>query len=363
MKSVTAEQDLMFRILAGEAVSLPLGFDPSVFILLLQRHKLLPLAELVLPELPDAVKTEFKSQLVAWAARSMLLFEELKTITQVAVEHQFDLISVKGPVLSYQLFGNVHGRYYTDLDIILAPAKLFDFVRLLESKGYVMRVPNGIEGAPDWKEHAKFNNDIVLVNRAKNISLEVHFGIHIEQLLGEKEAALILSDPEILSIEGKDFLCLGKEENFLYLCLHASKHMFFRLNWLRDIAEYLRVVETDHAKVLILAEKSGLDKILALSLKLVSTHFGESIVPSEYADLLQRYKLRAVLRWSDTIIKGPGELVYEGFFRLRKKQEQIKGIDKVTFRHFLVQIGYLLALRKGFRRKMHFLFYQFRKRT
>ena len=96
---------------------------------------------------------------------------------------------------------------------------------------------------------------------------------------------------------------------------------------------------------------------------MVSKYFRDVSIPSEYAGLIKRQRLSYLSAWSETIIKGPGELVYEGYFRHRRKQQQVEGVDKVTFRHFIVQICYLLALRKGFRRKMHFLFYQFKKRT
>ncbi len=362
MKSATPEQKLLFQILKGEEISLPAGFDPDVFIKLLQRHKLLPLGEALLQELSGEGKAKLKAHLVEWAARSMLLFQELQVIRKLAKDHQLDIICVKGPLLAWQLYGTFHSRYYTDLDIIVSQVDLLIFADLLQANGYTLQIPEKGTGLIDWEEHGKYNNDIVLYHSGRNIHLEVHFGIHIEQLLGKNEAALILKGTKIFSINGSDFLTLGNEENFLYLCLHGAKHMFFRLCWLGDLAAFLDEIKMKHQEVLLLAKQSGLEKILALSLRMVSKYFRHVRIPSEYDDLLEKYRLTTMLRWNEIIVNGPGELVYEGYLKHRRKKNQIRGIDRVRFRHFLVQISYLLALRKGVNRKIRFLFYQIKKR-
>ena len=79
--------------------------------------------------------------------------------------------------------------------------------------------------------------------------------------------------------------CMSKETSFIYLVIHGVHHLFFRLFWLRDISEAMNRWELDHTRILYLARKMGIERMLAISLRLAAYFFNNSI-PAEYKLIL-----------------------------------------------------------------------------
>ena len=90
---------VLYGLLRGEELKLPPDFDPEYFFRLLRRHKLVPLAERLLPHLSGATYEEWRLRLTIWAARSLLLMNRLKELNMLLSRADIRFISLKGPLL------------------------------------------------------------------------------------------------------------------------------------------------------------------------------------------------------------------------------------------------------------------------
>jgi Uncharacterised nucleotidyltransferase len=74
----------------------------------------------------------------------------------------------------------------------------------------------------------------------RDLFLELHWRLTTNSLLMPLDARMSWSRSEPVHVAGADFVTLPDEELFLYLCVHGSVHMWFRLKWLADIAALLQ---------------------------------------------------------------------------------------------------------------------------
>src|SRR5256886_7603399 len=70
---------------------------------------------------------------------------------------------------------------------------------------------------------------------------------------------------------------LCPEDLMLVLCVHASKHAWTQLSWIREIGELSKSQLLDWVAILNEAERLGIRRILAVSLALANNLFGAEI--------------------------------------------------------------------------------------
>ena len=111
---------------------------------------------------------------------------------------------------------------------------------------------------------------------------------------------------------------MNKDNTFLYLTYHGAQHMYFRLFWLRDVAEALKRWKLDNSKILNNAYELGIVRLLGVSLELAREFFDVKI-PEEYHGLLEenRATIDKLKRLCIKRILGPEELSFIG--KLRKQ--------------------------------------------
>jgi hypothetical protein len=297
-----------------------------------------------------------------WSARSLLFAAEMKAIAGLFHDQGEPVKFLKGPLLSMQLYKSFHERQYTDIDLLVEPGAEKEAIEVLMKKGYILITPSKKLSDEEWNKYFLFNNDVVLRNPEPGIALELHIGVYVEQLLEREKESLLLADKTEVEIQGTRFRTLANENNFLYLCFHAAKHMFFRLCWIRDLGAFIEKMPMDYEKVVELARKLEMEKSLSLALSLSKEYCGIAL-PGQFDDFIKKHRYPCLLKLAHRIILGPGELVYENYRKFRQVENQVKGISKVRFKHLVNQVLFLVLLRKGLKRRIKFLTYQFRKRS
>lgn len=361
MKLITKEIAVLLNLLKGKETSSIEEVYYDHLDRLLKRHKLFPLAERLLHSLPEDLHSEWKKSLMDWSARSLLYVAEMKAIAGFFHDQSEPVIFLKGPLLTKQLYETFHERQYTDIDLLVEPGAENEAIEVLMKKGYILITPSKNLSDEEWNNYFRFNNDVVLRNPETGITLEIHLGIYVEQLLEQEKESILLADKTEVEIQGTSFQTLANENNFLYLCFHAAKHMFFRLCWLRDLGKYIEKMPMDVEKVIDLARKLEMEKSLSLALSLTKEYCGIAL-PGQFEDFIKKHRYPCLLKLAHRIILGPGELVYENYRRFRKVENQVEGINNVRLKHLFNQVLFLVLLRKGIKKRMRFLLYQLRKR-
>lgn len=281
----TNEQQLLFNILKGAPpVSLE-GVDTLILFDLFRRHRFFPLAPILLPLLEEGECERWKRAIRIGSVRTLGFISRLHEILETLHTEGIEVMPLKGPVLAQALYGDVSQRHMRDLDLLVAPGEMQRALRVLQESGYMLKIPGKELSARQWRTYLRHQYDVGLVHREQGSMLELHTRIAYPGLLGGVEH-LITDDPESVEIAGRTVRCMSREGTFLYLAIHGAHHLFFRLFWLRDLAEALNRWELDHARILYMARQMGIERMLGVGLRLTGSVFGNSI-PAEYQPLLK----------------------------------------------------------------------------
>jgi hypothetical protein len=223
-----------------------------------------------------ALLHELKVHYQSIAHRNMFMTSELIKIMNLLRENHIQALAFKGPALSRSAYGDITLRQFGDLDILIQRSDIPAMIDLLTADRYVPEL------ALDTKMKETFLsalNVIGFYKSATNVLIEVHW-----ELLSKNYAitwdqkALWTQKRNTVSINGTDIPLLPPEEHLLYLCVHGSKHLFERLEWVCDIDRSIRAdpdINWDY--LLNEAEKRGIQRMFFLGLALCQQFFGLSL--------------------------------------------------------------------------------------
>lgn len=281
----TKEQQLLFNILKGETPASLEGVDTELLFDLFRRHRLFPLAQHILPLLGEKEQGRWKKTIRNASMRTLGFVAQLHELLDILNKEGIEVIPLKGPVLAEILYGDVNQRHMRDLDLLVNQGDMLNAIKVLQSAGYILKFPEGELNSRQWKIYLRHQYDVGLMHRDKGSILELHSGIAYPGLLGGYEN-LIIDDVESITMFGNRIKSMSKEATFLYLVIHGTHHLFFRLFWLRDMAEALRRWELDHTRIYKNACQMGIERMLGIALRL-SASFFDIRIPSEYEVILK----------------------------------------------------------------------------
>jgi len=173
----------------------------------------------------------------AYNHRLAVLLVEL--IAQFEQQH-IPCLALKGPAVALGVHGDLSLRQYEDIDIMVRVEDVSKAVDLLFSNGL-----NPSRGHAGRHKDVKLFHEITLVAADKSYSVDLHWQ------LAPPYACVFGPDPSQLwrravklHLPPGDVQVLGREDMFLALCQHGSRHRWWQLKWLFDVAQMLRNAET-----------------------------------------------------------------------------------------------------------------------
>ncbi|SFC52330.1 Uncharacterised nucleotidyltransferase [Bacillus sp. OV322] len=213
--------------------------DWKLFLQLTMHHRVYPVIYSKLKMLDDKLIPQFVVQTLYQEYHkntfSMLaLCGEMERISKLFTENHISTLFLKGPVIAADIYGDISLRTSKDLDIFIPIDSLQKADKLLLSSGYEKKLEPYILNEWKWRIH-----HIVYYHPARNIQLEIHWRLNpfpssepkFKELWKRKRVSTITSHPVNF---------LGKEDLFLFLISHGSRHAWFRLRWLLDIDKLVR---------------------------------------------------------------------------------------------------------------------------
>jgi hypothetical protein len=162
---------------------------------------------------------------------NMLLTSELINIMKLLEENNIKAIAFKGPTLSQLAYGDITLRQYVDLDILVDEKDLYDSAMILKS------INIEADLSLDFLKNdtlIKLGSDFNLFHKYNNIHLELHWNL-FRKLLNEKRKDFVSSNQLSININGKDINTLDYNYLLIYLCVHGSKHLWERIEWIVDL--------------------------------------------------------------------------------------------------------------------------------
>ena len=303
MAEVTGEQRYLLNLLKGPERTSSDKINFASFRELVVRHKLFTVTGSAISLFTVHQANELEDLKKQAIMRSMVISGELVRISDSFSDYSEALIVVKGPVLSMLLFGDVGARQYNDLDIHIPPDIFHEVLDRFLKMDYRVLYPSIRKGFP-FRYYFRHKMDVGLYHPGTGVYVELHSGFNSKKLLSAPYELDLFGHRFRVSIMGRTICTLTPEANFVYLCIHGARHLYFRLFWLKDIADCLEQLELDHKLVAELSEKYQVRRILSLSLLLAASFFSVSI-PENYHSFSTDRRVPFLVRTCERWILGP----------------------------------------------------------
>ncbi len=213
---------------------------------------------------------DLKQNYLAIAQRNILMSAELIRIMKLFKDNGIKALAFKGPTLSQMLYGDITLRQFGDLDILLKEKDIYDAANILINSGFINLNPLKMLNNDTCLDVAK---DFHILNPNGNIHIELHWKLF------EKKHKINLSNlnakdiNQIIYINKKEISTLSNEVLLVYLCIHGSKHMWERIEWICDIDRLILSQNINWEEVIQIAEQLNSTKAFFLGLKLSNIFF------------------------------------------------------------------------------------------
>ncbi len=251
--------------------------------------------------------------------RNLALTAELVRIVETLETAGIAAIPFKGPVLSITAYGNPALRSFADLDILIHEKDLTRARQVLVGQGYV---PAFSLTAREERAYRKEECALQFRHAERNTVLELHWHLTERYLAIELPIASWRQNSRPLLLAGRTVRTFAPEDLFLYLCVHAGKHKWERLEWLSSIAAVMEANPGLPWDVIARrATRYGIDRLVQVTLLLTNQ--------------LLRTPLPAPYRNADRD-RAAGELVKEVVSTLFTSQESVLR-DRANWYLFLLR--------------------------
>jgi len=265
------------------------SIDYKSLIDLASRHGVMPLIYKTLKTLKEnkhlfdnhytnKILEDTKSIYLRTVQQNMLMSAELIHILKILEREGIDVLVFKGPILSKIAYGDITLRQYGDLDILIKKEDIHRVDEILKSYGYERALSMTPAQEEIW---FKYSHDLGLIHKEKDILLEIHWSFLDEDYPLTLELENLWEDTQIVDINGYPIKSFSIENLLIYLCIHGSKHLWERIEWIKDIDMLIRNNKIVWAKVLKKADNTEFEKMiyfgLAISRKLFNTPLPLSI--------------------------------------------------------------------------------------
>lgn len=168
--------------------------------------------------------------------RTLLLTAELSRLLDALPP----ALAFKGPVLAQRAYGDVAGREYVDVDLLLRPADVLPAIAILRNMGFVAAL-----ALEPWQLRAHLRSGCEYAMSDGKIHVELHWQFAPRQLGTVFDIERLFARAATVRIGDRDVPALSPEDDLLMLTVHATKHGWSRLSHIADLVALLRACPMD----------------------------------------------------------------------------------------------------------------------
>ncbi|MBQ7098777.1 MAG: nucleotidyltransferase family protein [Oscillospiraceae bacterium] len=260
------ELELMLKLCLRQPVAVPEGLDWDYFDALVSQHRVQPLLIRGIRqhggELPEGL-TKYKTMQGKFTASSMARLQALHAVNAAFSDAGIRMISMKGPLLSVELYGDPSLRTSRDLDLLVAEEDLPRADAILRGMGYDQEKLIVSSTPRRRKFYQRIENEKHEVYNRGEICLELHWKSDYQTDADFNE---LWRHREERQLMGRPIAVLGADDRYPALFTHAAEHGFMRLRWLLDLYELRRKPGFDWGHVYRLMAAQGIGEIAILAL-------------------------------------------------------------------------------------------------
>jgi hypothetical protein len=252
------------------------GMDWMKYIRLVDRHRTPALSWAALGrvpglEIPEPARQELQKRSDACrmqaVSQCLLLAQILKAFNRAGIP----VMTLKGPILSFDLYGDLGLRQCHDLDIAVTPADLPSAQACMEKLGWRLD-STWIPLSPrQWEVVLRHEHDLSFLHSHTGCILELHWRNQWDSP-DQIAARWARSIPSIW--QGSSHEALNPIDLVLYLCSHGGRHAWARAKWLGDLARIHAEGKLDWEVTLSAARGTGQERPLLAGLSLLQEVYG-----------------------------------------------------------------------------------------
>jgi hypothetical protein len=220
--------------------------------------------------IPKEIMSELKQEYLLIARRNMLMSAELLRIMKLLADNSIVALAFKGPALAQLVYGDITLRQYADLDILVKKTDVYRVDSLLKARGYKRSLKLTPSQEELWISCA---HDLGLYHPDNGVHLEMHWSLMNENHPVQLELSAIWCNPETVTINQQGINTFSREDLLVYLCVHGSKHLWERIEWIKDIHLLSQSPELDWNKVLRTVDGKDFEVMFYLGLQLADLLF------------------------------------------------------------------------------------------
>lgn len=330
------KKDEKFSLMCQEII------DWKQFIDLVRWHKLSPLIYKMLntyylDSVPSTEMNTLKSHCEKNSFRVIQLTTELVRIGNLFQKENISFITLKGPLLTKKIYGDVTLREPRDLDLFIPKHHLSIAHQILLRQGYRLYFPKKI---PRYLSlYTKYQKDFSYFHPSKHICIELHWRLFQNQHDFEYSTNQLFEKAETESLMGFPFKTMSKEIELLYLLYHGALHSWNRLCWLYDVKQYLNChTSLNWLNLLNAAKKIGVERSFLSSLQLAHQLLHIPLDEMINKNIHQNKKIQTLTKSTSLIIipsKSPNRWMR---YRMLKNRFQNKTPSFCFYKAFIIRL-------------------------
>jgi hypothetical protein len=197
-------------------------------------------------------------------------------VARLLRDHSIEPIVLKGPLLSYQLYGQYAARVSGDIDLLVAPAELLPAAEALAEAGYQHHTPIT---AGALARHLKSQHDIAFAHPVEQTLVELHVDIAQPHYGYRVDLDRWREERQCVQVGGAELAVLSREHAYLLAGLHAAKHRWDRLDLIADMAAYGQIA-LDFGKIEAEASQAWMLRAIRTGQALVALFYGDAAPPT-----------------------------------------------------------------------------------
>ena len=286
--------------------------------------------------------------------QNMLLTSELINIMKLFEENNIKAIAFKGPTLAQLAYGDITLRQYVDLDVLVEKEEIFKIENLLKNK-YKRALKLTSSQEDTWFKYA---HDLGLIHE-NGVNIEIHW------LMFDSNHPINLSKIDFFkesiktNINNQNINTISNEKFLVYLCIHGSKHLYERIEWVCDIDRFIKTQKIDWDIVEDIIKNDNSKRFFLLGLFLVKFLFNTSL-GNNYEDRFDKEYESISNHIFDTWNgkeKSDNKNNMKYMLKLFvSKSDKFKYINKMYFKPTFTEYWYI-----NFPKSLYFLYYPLRQ--
>ena len=233
-------------------------------------------------DIPATVRQRLEQETVLARQATVRHLLTLKRVFATFDQAGLQVMPLKGPLLSLDLYGNPAMRQAHDLDFACPLAHLRDGIACLRELGFGLKDESILELTPrQWRAFLRHEYHLGFIHLRDGTQVELHW-----REPGETPAMTAQCWRRSVAARWHEesFRQMAPTDRILYLCRHGSRHAWFRIKWISDLAMLWAAGRIDAAACFERAREVGLGPVFLASLALLEVLYGLPIPPIAGAD-------------------------------------------------------------------------------